>query len=93
MADDHEKLTPATDDGVADALAYALRFNRGRKRFQMLHEGEQIFLDEVPVIPVYWYVHSSQVRTSVKNWKESPLNYRCYKAMEVVPNAEDELPP
>jgi hypothetical protein len=34
MADDHEKLTPATDDGVADALAYALRFNRGRKRFR-----------------------------------------------------------
>lgn len=63
------------------------------KRFQMLHEGEQILLDEVPVIPIYWYMHPCLVRTSVKNWKESLLQYRCYKAMELVPTPEDELRP
>jgi oligopeptide transport system substrate-binding protein len=63
------------------------------KRFQMLHEGEQILLDEVPIIPIYWYTHSCLVRTSVKNWKESLLQYRCYKAMELVPTPEDEVSP
>ena len=42
MADDHGKLTPATDDGVADALAYALRFDRGPKRF---HGGDEFMAD------------------------------------------------
>jgi hypothetical protein len=37
-----ENLAPATDEGVADALAYALRFSRGRKRF---HGGDEFMAD------------------------------------------------
>jgi hypothetical protein len=36
-----ENLTPATDDGLAAALAFALRFS-GRKRF---HGGDEFMAD------------------------------------------------
>jgi hypothetical protein len=36
-----EQLTPATDDGLAAALAFALRFS-GRKRF---HGGDEFMAD------------------------------------------------
>jgi hypothetical protein len=42
MADSDENLAPATDDGVADALSYALRFNGRRKRF---HSGDEFMAD------------------------------------------------
>ena len=52
-----------------------------------------VFLDELPAIPIYWYTHPCLVRTSVKHWKESLLQYRCYRAMELVPTPEDEVTP
>ena len=59
----------------------------------IMNKIQQAMLTDVPIIPVYWYTHASLVRTSVKNWKESLLQYRCYKAMELVPTPEDEMKP
>lgn len=54
-----------------------------KKRFAMLREAEQLMLEEMPVLPIYWYVHSYLVSPQVKNWKPSVMMHRCYKALDL----------
>jgi oligopeptide transport system substrate-binding protein len=49
------------------------------RRFAVLKEAETLFLNEVPVIPVYWYARSTLVRPEVKGMRGSLLNDRPYK--------------
>jgi oligopeptide transport system substrate-binding protein len=51
------------------------------KRFALLGEAEAILVDELPIIPVYWYVHNYLLRPEVKGWMPSTLDHRCYKAL------------
>jgi len=51
------------------------------KRLAILHEAESILLDELPVLPVYWYVRNYLVRPEVKGLKSSLLEHMCYKAL------------
>lgn len=51
------------------------------KRLALLREAESILLDELPVLPIYWYVHTYLLRPEVKGWKPSTLDHRCYKAI------------
>ena len=53
------------------------------KRYAMLHEAETLMLGEMPVLPIYWYVRYYLVRPEVKGWKESVLEHRCYKALDL----------
>ena len=55
------------------------------KRMALLHEAEEILLDELPILPMYWYVHSYMLHPSVKNWRPSLLEHRCYKSVDLVP--------
>jgi oligopeptide transport system substrate-binding protein len=55
------------------------------KRRGHLREAEAILLDELPIIPVYWYVHSYLRSPEVKNWKPSVIEHRCYKAIDLAP--------
>jgi len=43
-------------------------------------KGEEILLDELPILPVYWYVHAYLMRPELKGVKPSVLEHRCYKA-------------
>ena len=54
-----------------------------KKRFAMLREAETLMLDEMPVLPIYWYVHSYLVSPQVKNWKPTVMMHRCYKALDL----------
>ncbi len=60
------------------------------KRLDLLRQGEQILLDEVPIIPIYWYVHYYLLSTDVQGWKPSVLEHRCYKGIWL--KAEEKLP-
>ncbi len=72
-----------------DLMAQSMAEPDPKKRFQILHDAEELLLDEAPILPVYWYTHPTLVRPEVKNWKESLLQYRCYKAMELELTPED----
>ena len=39
-----------------------------QKRMQMLHDAEQILLDEMPILPIYWRVSKNLVRPHVQGW-------------------------
>ena len=49
----------------------------------MLREAGTLMLDEMPVLPIYWYVHSYLVSPQVKNWKPTVMMHRCYKALDL----------
>lgn len=49
------------------------------KRYELFQQAEKILMDEVPIIPVYFYKNKSLVRKSVKNWKPSLLDRHPYK--------------
>jgi oligopeptide transport system substrate-binding protein len=54
-----------------------------KKRFAILQEAETLMLDDMPVLPVYWYVRYYLVRPEVKNWQQSVMEHRCYKALDL----------
>lgn len=53
------------------------------KRLAMLKEAETILLDELPVLPIYWYVRNFLLRPEVKGLKSSLLEHYCYKAISL----------
>lgn len=56
-----------------------------KKRLELLGQAESQLLEDLPIIPIYWYVHSYLMRPEVKGWKPSVLEHRCYKALELAP--------
>lgn len=68
-----------------ELLARSMTEPDAQRRFHILHDAEEILLDEVPVLPVYWYMHAFLLRPEVKNWWPSLLEYRCYKALDLAP--------
>ena len=52
-----------------DALIYgAASESDPVKRLQMLSKAEQIFVDEMPVIPIYFYTSLNMVKTNVEGF-------------------------
>jgi oligopeptide transport system substrate-binding protein len=44
------------------------------KRAALLGQAEGILLEELPVIPIYFYVSKNLVSTKVRGWQDNPLN-------------------
>jgi oligopeptide transport system substrate-binding protein len=55
------------------------------KRMKILHDGEEILLDELPIMPIFWRMNSRLERPEVRNWKASMISHRCYKAISLGP--------
>jgi oligopeptide transport system substrate-binding protein len=45
-----------------------------RKRTALLEQAEGILLEELPVIPIYFYVSKNLVSTKVRGWQDNPLD-------------------
>jgi oligopeptide transport system substrate-binding protein len=66
-------------------LQASLRERDTAKRLALLKEAENLLLDELPVLPIYWYTRSILVRPEVKGLKHSLLEHHCYKAISLAP--------
>lgn len=55
------------------------------RRMAQLQEAETLLLDELPMLPLYWYVHTWLKRPEVRGWPPSLLDHRCYKAIHFAP--------
>lgn len=53
------------------------------KRFAILREAEALMLEQMPVIPIYWYVHFYLARPEVKGMNFSVMEHRSYKTLDV----------
>jgi len=54
------------------------------ERYAMLSAAEEILLDELPVIPLYWYTRVYLLHPDVKNWNPMLLDNRPYKRIDLV---------
>ena len=39
-----------------------------KKRMELLHQAEKILMDDMPILPIYYYMQHNTVRTYVKNY-------------------------
>ncbi|MBV8375904.1 MAG: peptide ABC transporter substrate-binding protein, partial [Verrucomicrobia bacterium] len=59
------------------------------RRFQVLHQAEDLFLTDLPVVLVYWYTNAYLLQPSVLNWNPLVLGDHNYKFIDL--KAEREL--
>lgn len=57
------------------------------QRRALLFEAEEILLEELPIIPLYWYTRVFLMHPSVKNWNPLLLDNHPYKYIDLVPTA------
>ena len=67
-----------------DALIeQAARTGDPKARFEVLHQAEEIFLSELPVVLVYWYTNAYLLQPSVQNWDPLVLGNHNYKYIDL----------
>lgn len=49
------------------------------KRYAIMHEAEKILLDELPIMPIYYYRSAYMLDPRVKNWHPTFLDHHPYK--------------
>jgi oligopeptide transport system substrate-binding protein len=49
------------------------------KRMAVVQEAESILLDELPMMPIYFYTRNYLVDTRLKNWYNTPTDMRPLK--------------
>tara|TARA_B100000927_G_scaffold45100_7_gene32554 strand:- start:983 stop:2545 length:1563 start_codon:yes stop_codon:yes gene_type:complete len=54
-----------------------------KERYARLREAEQVLLDEVPILPIYWYTRTYLIHPDVKNWHPLLLDNHPYKHIDL----------
>jgi len=68
-----------------DRLIKAAALEQSRdNRFQLFQQAEAILLDEMPFIPIYFYVTSLLIHPSVQGWHPNILAYHPYQSVRLV---------
>jgi oligopeptide transport system substrate-binding protein len=62
-----------------ELIAAAFRSKTEEEHFGYLLEAEQILLEEMPVVPLYWYTRIYLQDPRVRNWNPKLLDNRPYK--------------
>jgi oligopeptide transport system substrate-binding protein len=57
------------------------------KRFELFQRAEEILLDEVPVLPIYFYTRIALIHPAVKGWHPTILDNHPYKFVYLDPSA------
>lgn len=66
-----------------DLLAQASREPNASRRAELFAQAEQRALDEMPFIPIYWYVSKHLVKSRVQGWYDNLLDYHYSKDLHV----------
>lgn len=64
-------------------LSEAARLPAGPERNQTLTEAEKILLDEVPVLPIFFYNRAYLLSPRVENWPTNILGYTNYSGIRI----------
>ena len=52
----------------------------------ILSEAEETIMNDIPVLPIYWYTTNYLIRPEVKNWNPLLLNNHPFKFIEIDKN-------
>jgi len=55
-----------------------------RERFEYFQQAEAILMDEMPIIPIYFYVSNLLIHPSVKGWHPTILDHHPYKFVSLL---------
>jgi len=58
------------------------------KRNEKLAAAERILLEEVPILPIYWYKRVYLLHPDVQHWHPLLLDHHPYKHIDLVPAAK-----
>lgn len=61
-------------------------------RYKIFQKAEALLLDEMPVLPIYYYSTTYLLRPSVKNWNLTILDHQPYKYVYLDASAEKGKP-
>ena len=67
-------------------IAEAARTTNPQQRLEVFQKAEAILLDELPIIPIYFYTHVCAQRPEVKGWYPTILDNHPYKYVYLEPN-------
>jgi oligopeptide transport system substrate-binding protein len=54
-----------------------------QERNKILHDAEQVFLDDLPIIPIYHYTNNYLVADRVQGWVDNVLGYQLTRYLSV----------
>ena len=57
------------------------------ERYAVLARAEALFLEERPILPVYWYVRNYLLHPDVKGWDPLILDNHPYKFLRLEPGS------
>ncbi len=66
-------------DEFDELIQRARRSATQKEHYGLLRQAEKILLDELPVIPIYWYTQLYLIDPRVRGWHPKLLNNRPYK--------------
>ncbi|MDP0496816.1 MAG: peptide ABC transporter substrate-binding protein [Verrucomicrobiota bacterium JB024] len=61
-----------------------------QQRLDILHRAEAVFLDELPIVPLYYYTRIYLKRPEVKGWTPNILDLHPYKYVYLKTDTDDE---
>ena len=64
-------------------IEQAARTGDPKARLEILHQAEDLFLSEAPVVVVYWYTNAYLLHPSVQNWNPLVLGNHNYKYIDL----------
>ncbi len=67
------------DSKFDDLIRQAASEQDQAARFALFQKAEKILIDEMPVIPIYFYVRSTLIDEAVKGWYPNILDYHPYQ--------------
>jgi oligopeptide transport system substrate-binding protein len=67
-------------------IAEAARTTEPQERLEVFQKAEAILLDELPIIPIYFYTHVAAQRPEVKGWYPTILDNHPYKYVYLEPS-------
>jgi len=73
------------DPKYDELIHQAARTRDTKMRLDLLHQAEELFLSEPPVVLIYWYTRGYLMQPSVKNWNPLALDNHNYKFIDLEP--------
>ncbi len=58
------------------------------ERMELFHEAEDLLLEEMPIIPIYWYTRVKLMSPMVQEWHPKLLDAHPYKYVWLQPNGD-----
>ncbi len=83
VAKEVESASSNTGDDLANEIAEKQEYERRVKRMKILVEAEDIMLEELPVVPLFYYVTQGIQRPWIKGWNQNIQDVHPFRGVSI----------